>query len=175
MSFVKTLIIAGFVGGVILVECLAAYFLIPSTTQVEARVKAKVEEKEKAAHGDEQDHGHGHDDEHGDKHGASVEVELGKYNITVTRPASEITLRVNFVLIGTVDEHDHTPFEELLGKNQHRLRDKIIFEIRNCELADLTDPGLGLIKRRILAKSNDLLGKPILKSVVFSEFSYTQM
>lgn len=169
MSIVKTLLVAGFVGAVILVECFAAWMVIPSTADIEAHVKARTPEK----HGDDEEHSE--HDSHGESHGASVEVELGKYNITVTRPASEITLKVSFVLIGTVAEHDHTPFEDLLAKNQHRLRDKIIFEIRNCELADLTDPGLGLIKRRILAKSNELLGKPILESVVFSEFSYTQM
>ena len=168
MSIVKTLVIAGFVGGVILVECLAAYFLIPSSADVAATAKAHAEEKLK------EDEGH-HGDEHAESQAASVEVELGKYNITVHRPASDVTLRVNFMLIGTVDEHEHAAFEALLEKNQHRLRDKIIFEIRNCELSDLTDPGLGLIKRRILAKSNELLGKPILQSVVFSEFAYTHL
>jgi len=167
MSIIKTLIIAGFVGGVILLECLAAYFLIPSSAQIEATAKAHAEEKHK-------EEGHG-EEEPGESHASSVEVELGKYNITVHRPASDVTLRVNFMLIGTVDEHDHAGFEALFEKNQHRLRDKIIFEIRNCELSDLTDPGLGLIKRRILAKSNELLGKPILQSVVFSEFAYTHL
>ena len=161
----KTLVVAGIVSAVILVECLAAYFLIPSSAQVEASAKARAEEKqrEEEHEGEEQ------------SHGASVEVELGKYNITVHRPASDVTLRVSFLLIGTVDEHEHEGFDTLFEKNQHRLRDKIIFEIRNCELSDLTDPGLDLIKRRILAKSNELLGKPILQSVVFSEFSYTHL
>ena len=44
----------------------------------------------------------------------------------------------------------------------------------NCQIEDLTDPGLGLLKRRILAKSNDLLGKPLLRSVVFSDFSFVE-
>ena len=166
MSLVKTLLVCGFVGTVILAECLAAYCLIPSSAEVEAQVKARAEvtHKEAAGHGEE-----------AESHGATVEVELGKYNITIHRPASDVTLRVNFLLIGTIDEHDHEAFETLLTKNQHRLRDKIIFEIRNCDLTDLSDPGLGLIKRRILAKSNELLGKPILHSVVFSEFSYNQL
>ena len=30
-------------------------------------------------------------------------------------------------------------FEELLVKNQHRLRDQAIFEVRNCQIDDLTD------------------------------------
>ena len=166
MSLMKTLIIAGFVSSVILAECMIAYMLIPSTAQIEAQVKSHSEEKHKA----EETHGH-----EAETHSASLEVELGKYNITVHRPASDVTLRINFLLIGTIDEHEAETFDSLIAKNQHRLRDKIIFEIRNCDLTDLTDPGLGLIKRRILAKSNELLGKPILQSVVFSEFSYTQL
>jgi flagellar FliL protein len=31
-----------------------------------------------------------------------------------------------------------------------------------------------LLKRRILAKSNDLLGKPLLHSIVFSDFSFVE-
>ena len=138
----------------------------------------------KGGHGDA--HGGGHGGGHGG-HGAStakvpagsgtggeVEVELGKFNLMVHEPASNITLRINFHLVGTVEDGDSENFSHLLEKNQHRLRDQIIFEIRNAQLSDLTDPGLGLIKRRILAKSNDLLGQPLLQNVVFSEFSFIE-
>ncbi len=131
-------------------------------------------------------HGGGHGGGHG-AHGAStaklpagsgtggeVEVELGKFNLMVHEPASNITLRINFHLVGTVEDGDSEDFSHLLEKNQHRLRDQIIFEIRNAQLSDLTDSGLGLIKRRILAKSNDLLGQPLLQNVVFSEFSFIE-
>ena len=85
-----------------------------------------------------------------------------------------MTLRVNFHLIGTVLEDEQREFEEVLHKSQHRLRDTAIFEIRNSQIEDLTDPGLALLKRRILAKSNDLFGKPLLRSVVFSDFSFIE-
>ena len=185
MSLMKTLLVAGFVGGVILVECLMAYFMIPSSADIEALAKAKAETEHKGTedgHGAHNAHGshgekdkHGGHGEHGKEEDANAEIDLGKYNITVHRPSADVTLRINFHLIGTVTEKDLGDFEMLLEKNQHRLRDRIIFEIRNSEVADLTDPGLGLIKRRILAKSNDLLGKPVLQSVVFSEFSYNQL
>jgi flagellar FliL protein len=92
----------------------------------------------------------------------------------VHQPASNLTLRINFHLIGTVMEEDKEAFTHLLAKNQHRLRDQVIFEVRSCELSELTDPGLALIKRKILAKSNELLGKPLLKAVVFSEFAFIE-
>jgi hypothetical protein len=163
----KTIIIAVLVAVVILTECLFAYLLIPSRTDLE---KFAAEKSAKQAE---------HHDEHGKtehKHDAhpETEVDLGKYSIVVHHPASNITLRVSFHLVGTVGHEEHHEFEELLAKNQHRLRDQAIFEIRNCQIEDLTDPGLGLLKRRILAKSNDLLGKPLLHSIVFSDFSFVE-
>lgn len=106
--------------------------------------------------------------------GGEVEVELGKFNLMVHEPASNVTLRISFHLVGTVADEESGEFSGLLEKNQHRLRDQVIFEIRNAQMSDLTDPGLGLIKRRILAKTNDLLGHAILKNVVFSEFSFIE-
>ena len=50
----------------------------------------------------------------------------------------------------------------------------MIYEVRNSEIGDLTDPGLALIKRKILGKSNDLLGKPVLTTVVFSDYAFVE-
>lgn len=135
--------------------------------------------KPKAAHGGGHGGGHGHGASPaklpaGSGTGGEVEVELGKFNLMVHDPASNITLRVSFLLVGTVPDEESAEFAHLLEKNQHRLRDQVIFEIRNAQLSDLTDPGLGLIKRRILAKSNELLGQPLLQNVVFSEFSFIE-
>src|SRR5688572_15360976 len=161
----KTIIVAVLVAMVIITECVFAYLLIPSTSDVEAWAKAKAGEHGEHKEAADAGHGGGH---------AEAEIDLGKFNVVVHQPSSQITLRVNFHLIGTVGEEDHTEFEHLLEKHQHRLRDHAIFEIRNCQIEDLTDPGLALLKRRILAKSNELLGKPMLRSVVFSDFSFVE-
>ena len=50
----------------------------------------------------------------------------------------------------------------------------MIVIIRSAEIADLTDAGLGLIKRRILETTNKTLGKPILQAVMFSDFSFVE-
>jgi flagellar basal body-associated protein FliL len=164
----KTIIVLVLVAVVILTEAVFAYLLIPSRGDLEKWATAKAakdaQSGEGESHGNNGNHAHGH--EH--------EVDLGKYNVVVHHPASNVTLRVSFHLIGTVEEKAHDEFEDLLAKNQHRLRDQAIFEIRNCQIEDLTDPGLALLKRRILAKSNDLLGKPLLRSVVFSDFSFVE-
>ncbi|HEX5103354.1 MAG TPA: hypothetical protein VFV87_06065 [Pirellulaceae bacterium] len=169
----KTIIIAVLVSVVILTECLFAYLLIPSTADIDAWAKAQESGKTEAGeHGEHGEPGEeGNVGEHG-KH--EEEVDLGKFNVVVHHPSSQVTLRVNFHLIGTVAEDDHAEFEELLKKHEHRLRDHTIFEVRNCQIEDLTDPGLALLKRRILAKSNELFGQPMLHSVVFSDFSFVE-
>src|SRR3954462_13386610 len=161
----KTIIVAALVAVVILTECLFAYLLIPSRGELEKWSAEKTAKEAKAGN-----------DTQGRKHEGKpeTEVDLGKYNVVVHHPASNVTLRVNFHLIGTVHTEEQHEFEELLSKNQHRLRDQAIFEIRNCQIDDLTDPGLALLKRRILAKSNALLGKPLLHSIVFSDFSFVE-
>jgi hypothetical protein len=125
-----------------------------------------------AAGGDAHSAAAGHGAAHGEGH--EHEVDLGKFNLMIHQPAADVTLRINFHLIGIVAEKDHHEFTELLAKNQHRLRDHVLSEIRNSETSDLTDPGLGLIKRRILATSNELLGTPILHTIVFSDFSFVE-
>lgn len=184
---VKPILVCTFVALVILTECLFAWFLIPSTSDLEAWAKAKAAEGQthgKAApadaHGEHDPHAadaHGHDAHvaasHGDGH-HQVEVELGKFNVVIHQPAANLTMRVNFHLIGTLPHESEKEFHELLAKNEHRLRDQVIFEIRNSRVEDLTDPGLALLKRKILAKSNELLGKPILRTVLFSDFSFIE-
>jgi len=75
---------------------------------------------------------------------------------------------------GASEEEDTSKFGKLIKKNKHRFRDQVIVIVRNTSPADLADPALGLIKRQILAKTNSLLGEPLLKEVIFSEFSVVQ-
>ena len=89
----KTIIVAVLVAVVILTECVFAYLLIPSRTELEkwsAEKAAKEAASGKTAH-DQKPTGK-----------PETEVDLGKYNIVVNHPASNVTLRVNFHLIGTL-------------------------------------------------------------------------
>jgi Flagellar basal body-associated protein FliL len=174
---IKPLLVGTFVAIVVLSECLFAYFLIPSTADVEKWAKEKsAGHTASAGHDAHASDGvqAGHGGEGGEHAGHEVEVELGKFNVVIHQPAANLTMRVNFHLIGTLPERASNEFEELLHHNEHRLRDQVIFEIRNSRVEDLTDPGLALLKRKILAKSNELLGKPILHTVLFSDFSYIE-
>jgi flagellar basal body-associated protein FliL len=176
---IKPILVSVFVAIVILTECMFAYFLIPSSSDVEAWAKEKAQHtapSESTGHGESADAGHAA----GDAHTAhapgehEVEMELGKYNIVIHQPAANLTMRVNFHLIGTLPEKELASFETLFHHNEHRLRDQVIFEIRNSRVEDLVDPGLALLKRKILAKSNELLGQPVLRAVLFSDFSFIE-
>jgi hypothetical protein len=160
---------------------------------------AKAEgKKEAASRSEDKDH---EKDAGGDTHAENREIDLGKFSLTAFDPNSNTTLLIDFHLYGTVAvdaseknskeggenghagkggkggegaEEDNTNFGRLFKKNVHRFRDQVIVIIRNATMQDLADPSLGLIKRQILAKTNSLLGEPLLKEVVFSDFAVVQ-
>jgi flagellar FliL protein len=165
-SLLGRLLIAAFMGAVIVAECGFAYLWLPSADEVAARTEEMAKSAQQATEDGQ---------EEGDKETKPVvEVDLGTFSTTAHRPNSNATLRVDFHLIGTVQQRHQSEFVELYKRNEHRFRDNVLVEIRNSEVTDLTDPGLGLIKRRILEKSNALFGTPVLRSVVFSEFSFVE-
>ena len=114
----KPILVAVFISAVILVECAFAYLLIPSTADLETWAKKKAGD-----HAAADEHGQEGAGEHKSEHAAEheAEVELGKFNVIVHKPADNLTMRVNFHLIGTVPEKEHKEFEELYAKCEHRL------------------------------------------------------
>jgi flagellar basal body-associated protein FliL len=184
--------IIGIVGVIVLLQCVLAYLYLPAGDSA-AKAEAK---KEAAAHADDKDKDAG-----GDGRAENREIDLGKFSLTAFDPNSNTTLLIDFHLYGTVAvdasdkgakeggenshaghggkagegaDEDNSNFGKLFKKNQHRFRDQVIVIIRNATMADLADPSLGLIKRQILAKTNSLLGEPLLKEVVFSDFAVVQ-
>ncbi len=167
-SLLSKLAVLAFVLGIVVVECLVAYLVIPSPTQTAAMAgvvpSQEVEldpllpaEKEGEGVAEEQ-----------------VEVDLGEFDVVSFQPASNTTLRIDFHLYGTIHPDDQEKFDLAWGENTHRVRDQVIVTVRGCELTELTDAGLGLIKRKILEKINRTLGKPLLQSIIFSEFSFIE-
>lgn len=104
----------------------------------------------------------------------STEVDLGEFVITTTNPATNVTLRVEFHLYATVDADRESEFRTLLEKKRHRLRDVVNSVIRGAEYMDLVDPNLGLIKRKIMEETNRTLGKPLVGTMLFSDFSVVE-
>lgn len=172
--------LAGFIVGLVTVEALAAYFILPGSTN------AGPPPAEGNATGQPSPQSTGTvvsvpetklDPTEGlgaPGTGSEVEVDLGQFSVTSYQPTSQTTLRIDFHLWGTVDQSMERDFQAEWSKNNNRLRDQVLVIVRSSDLADLTDAGLGLIKRKILEKVNHTLGKPYLKSVVFSEFSFIE-
>ncbi len=163
-SLFGKLLIVGFMLAVIGSECLVAYLLIPSADEVARRAEARMTEKLQKQLGTNS----------AMEENKTIEVDLGNYSITYHQPDTNRSLRIDFQLFGVVADADRADLEKRLERVKHRFRDQVIFEIRNADLNDLSDPSLGLIKRRILEKSNHLLGRAILQGVVFSDFSFVE-
>jgi flagellar basal body-associated protein FliL len=176
---------------IIVLECVMAYLYLPggnSAANAEANKEAaahvsKKSEKETAA----------------DQHVQLREVDLGKFSLTAFETSSNTTLLIEFHLFGSVVadhsekevkggaqheghggkagdvvDDDDTTFSKLFKQNKNRFRDQVIVIIRNAQMSDLTDPGLKLIRSQILAKTNSLLGDPLLKEVLFGDFAAVQ-
>lgn len=182
--------VALFVSLIIGIECGAALFLLPDASATAAssieskaepkgegkekeKEKGKEKEKEKEAKPEKKK---ASSDSEGDEEDedSQIEVDLGQFSVTAFQPATNTTLRIDFHLYGTVGTNDEKDFSTKLEENQHRFRDQVIVTLRSSELSDLTDAGLGLVKRKIMDKTNRMFGKPLLRSVIFSDFSFIE-
>ncbi len=67
-------------------------------------------------------------------------------------------------------EHVEKLFTERMGRFRHRM----ILEVRNATLSELTENELGLIQRRIFVTSNEILEEPILLGVGFQDYQVTE-
>jgi flagellar FliL protein len=180
----KKMKIMGVVAAIMLGECVVAYVLFTGTGASNPAAADEHLTDESADEPASEGHGHaakshGHGSGHGESSAprhrgkdASIEVLIGDFNATKYQPQANTTLRINFQLYGTVAADKEGEFKALLEERKHRLREQVLEIVRSSDMGDLADPVLGLIKRKILEKSNRLIGKPLLKGVVFSDFSY---
>lgn len=151
---------------VIVGECLVACFFLPSATETAAAAQITKPEpapnKEEAPKAEES------------KPAEQVEVDLGEFTVTSFQPASNSTLRIDFHLFGAVRAEDEKHVSALLEENKHRFRDHVLTIVRSAELVDLTDASLSLMKRKLLDKTNRMLGKPLVESMIISDFSFIE-
>ncbi|GAA4424747.1 MULTISPECIES: hypothetical protein [Bremerella] len=153
----------------VILECAVAYIVIPSPQDVirAAEMQAQVAEAEGEENVDEPKPLAPNEE--------TVEIDLGDpFGITAYRPLSESTMRIDFHLYATIRASDQSDFEAAMEKNKNRFREQVIVTVRSSDEGELTDPSLGLLKRKILEKTNNILGKPMVHSIVFSEFSFVE-
>lgn len=166
-SMLARLMVLGLVLSVIATECVVTYLCLPSAAETAAmagvvpKEPAKpVEHEEPKAEQPEAD--------------VNVEVDMGEYCVTSFQPASNTTLRIDFHLFGSVRSEDDKEFRRLFDENKNRLREQVLVTIRSAEISDLTDASLGLVKRTILDKTRRTMGKPLLREVIISDYSFIE-
>jgi len=167
-SILAKIKILAFLAGVIALECLAAYLYLPSAAETAALAEATLATPEEGQAPTED--AETEEEELADQ----VEVDLGEFSVTAFQPISNTTLRIDFHLFGTVRAEDEAEFLSLMEENLHRFREQVNITVRSADITDLTDAGLGLVKRKILEKTNRTLGKPLLRVVIFSDFSFIE-
>jgi flagellar basal body-associated protein FliL len=156
------LIIVGFVSLVVVAETMVFFFMVPSGEEVAALAEARL-----IAAAREIDTHQEHETEKAEK---IVEFDLGTYSVSFVPAGADHNYRVEFRLFATVNEKDKEHLQALMDEKQFRFRHRLILEIRNTSLQDLSENQLGLIQRRILATSTEVLGEPILLSVGFNDY-----
>lgn len=161
------LMVLGFMTTVVVLECVGVSMFMPSAEELESIAQG----------GDPGILQPGGEidilkfDDSGEDH---REVDLGQFSLTAFQPERNYTLRIDFHLSGTVLEDDLDDFEEIKKTHQNRMREQVIVIMRKAVITDLTDPTLALIKRQILEKSNRVLGKTLLQSIVIGDFSFVE-
>jgi flagellar FliL protein len=162
-----------FVSVIVIVEIVVASMLTPSAEET-ARLAQELAAASAGESAQEDDAPGAKDSHSGTQHGKLREVELGIYNITRYNPTTNTTLAIDFELYGAVLADDQSRFQHEFEQSKARIREQIVMTLHGAESADLTDAGLGLIKRRILEKTNRALGEPLLKEVLFSKFNFVE-
>ncbi|MBW3598582.1 MAG: hypothetical protein KY475_15085 [Planctomycetes bacterium] len=167
-SVLGMVIAASFMGVLVAAECLIAWLMIPSVDEVVAQAEQRFQDRMPAS-ADPVDQLAPDDQKK-----PTVEVDLGVHSFTTHLPARGVNLRIDFQLYGIVRQEDKAKFEGLYQPVANRIRESVLVVIRNAEVADLTEANLGLIKRRILEKSNRLLTKPLLRDIVVTDFTLVE-
>ncbi len=157
------LIISGFVGTVVIAETLIFFLLVPNADDVAALAEARLVSKLEARMEND-------GEEVIDDADAIKEFSLGDYGVVFTPPGADRNHSVEFTLFGTIKEKDKKRLEKLFAERQGRFRDRMLNEIRIATLDELSESQLGLLRRRILATSNEILEEPILLSIGFNDF-----
>ena len=174
-SGIMTLIKAvAFISVIVLLQIAAASVLIPSAEQTtEIATKLATTDLEEAEDGETAEEAA---TEEVDQLATAdmTEVELGTFHSLSHNLNTGSKTNIDFKLFATVLRDDESEFFELFTANEHRIREQVQITVRGADLSDFSDPTLGLIKRRILEKTNRALGKPLLHEAIFSDFSFEE-
>ena len=175
-SMLGKLLVLGLVVTVVAVECAVAYVCIPATSDSAAAATNAAGAPGTPGRAADRKKGEGEGTQYSGSGGEgngkeNVEVDLKEFSVTIYQPASNSTLRIDFHLWGIVSAAEKKEFDRLFELHQSRFREQVMVVVRSAEMADLSDPSLGLIKRTILDKARHIFGQPLLQELVISDYS----
>ena len=162
-----------FISVIVVVQVVVASMMMPSAKDTEKLAKELVAASENKD-GEHQEAAKGEENANAEHEGELEEIELGVYNVTRFNPGTNTTLAIDFEVYATVLASEVPEFEKRFEKSKARIREQITLTMHAAESRDLTDAGLGLIKRQILEKTNRALGQPLVKEVLFSKFNFVE-
>ncbi|RMF43587.1 MAG: dihydrolipoamide acetyltransferase [Planctomycetota bacterium] len=154
------LLVGGFVSFVLLAETAIFFLMVPSADEVAVLAEAKILEQVEAKM--EADGEQTVEDEND-----LIDFPLGEYGVTFIPPGADREYRVEFQLYGSIHAKDEKKLQEIYSKKKATFQHRIMLEIRNATVDELMENQLGLIQRRLLATSNEVLseGEPIILGV----------
>lgn len=103
-----------------------------------------------------------------------VEILIDGFSITRYNMEADKTVNIDLEVYATVLAEEQDEFNEIYATNKNRVREQINLTIQAAEPSELSDGGLGLIKRRILERTNRALGKPLVREVFLTRFNFVQ-
>lgn len=166
-SILPKIAVSGFIAMVIMVETVLFFLFVPSADDVAALAEANLIRKVQANMEDD-------GEETVEDQNKAVEYNLGEYSANFTPPGADRNYRVEFRLFGTVKAKDLAHVQSLYEEREGRFRHRMMLEIRNATMDELNENQLGLIQRRILATSNEILEEPLLLGVGFQDYQVTE-
>ena len=157
------ILVGAFVSFVIIAETVVFFFMVPSGEEVAALAETRlisiaqeIDSKKQQEHEEEADE--------------IVEFDMGTHGIEFRPAGADQNYKVEFRLFGTLKSSDLEHMKELFAERELRFKYRMMLEIRNASMQELQENQLGLIQRRVLATSTELLGEALLLSVGFAEY-----
>jgi flagellar basal body-associated protein FliL len=156
------LVLASFVGLVIIAETGLFFFLVPTADEVAALAEARLVQQLQEGSAEKQ--------AEADEENKTVELDLGTFGVTFSPPDTERQFRCEFHLFGTLQAKDEAQLNSEVEAKAGRIRHAIMMVVRTSKLDELQENQLGLIQRRILATCNQLMEEPLLQAVGFQDY-----
>ena len=157
------ILIGIFVSLVVIAETFVFFFLVPSGEEVAALAETRliaiaqeIDSKTQQEHTVDED--------------TIVEFDMGTHGVSFRPAGSDKNYKVEFRLFGTLHSSDLEHMQALFSERELRFRYRMMLEIRNASMQELEENQLGLIQRRVLATSTELLGEAVLLSVGFADY-----